>query len=60
MAFVVYFQILIDNKQHYKIFGKSIDLVSLIRLKIEEGKVVRHEDWLVHALSLFYAWYVRW
>ncbi|KAG6468802.1 uncharacterized protein LOC122034890 [Zingiber officinale] len=38
-------EILIDNKQHYKIFGKAIDLVSLIRLKVEEGKVVRHEDW---------------
>ncbi|WOL12737.1 hypothetical protein Cni_G21504 [Canna indica] len=38
-------EILIDNKQHYKIFGRDIDMVSLIRLKVEEGKVIRHEDW---------------
>ncbi|KAF8397964.1 hypothetical protein HHK36_016890 [Tetracentron sinense] len=37
--------ILIDNKQHYKILGKGIDMISLIKLYIEEGKVVRHEDW---------------
>lgn len=40
-------QILIDNKQHYKIFGRDVDLTSLIRLNIVEGKVVRHEDWSV-------------
>lgn len=38
-------QILIDNKQHYKVFGKPVDLESLITLDIEEGKVVRHQDW---------------
>ncbi|RWW06615.1 hypothetical protein BHE74_00037278, partial [Ensete ventricosum] len=38
-------EILIDNKQHYKLFGKDIDLVSLIRLKVEGGLVVHHEDW---------------
>ncbi|THU66796.1 hypothetical protein C4D60_Mb05t17980 [Musa balbisiana] len=38
-------EILIDNKQHYKIFGKDIDLVSLIKLKVEGGQVVHHEDW---------------
>ncbi|XP_004496116.1 uncharacterized protein [Cicer arietinum] len=38
-------QILIDNKQHYKFLGKDIDMVSLIKLSVEEGKVVRHEDW---------------
>ncbi|XP_008799692.1 uncharacterized protein LOC103714277 [Phoenix dactylifera] len=38
-------EILIDNKQHYKIFGRDVDLTSLIRLNIVEGKVVRHEDW---------------
>lgn len=38
-------QILIDNKQHYKIFGKDVDLKSLIKLNVQEGKVVRHEDW---------------
>ena len=42
------FQILIDNKQHYKVFGKPVDLTSLIRIQVEDGKVVRHEDW--------YAW----
>ncbi|KAG2538950.1 hypothetical protein PVAP13_9NG577400 [Panicum virgatum] len=39
------FQILIDNKQHYKVFGKPVDLTSLIRIQVEDGKVVRHEDW---------------
>ncbi|KAA8534586.1 hypothetical protein F0562_032155 [Nyssa sinensis] len=38
-------QILIDNKQHYKFLGKHIDMVSLIKLYVEEGKIVRHEDW---------------
>ncbi|KAJ3672084.1 hypothetical protein LUZ60_006805 [Juncus effusus] len=38
-------EILIDNKQYYKIFGRSIDMISLIRLNVEEGKVIRHEDW---------------
>ncbi|XP_027366708.1 uncharacterized protein LOC113872983 isoform X2 [Abrus precatorius] len=40
-------EILIDNKQYYKFLGKDIDMVSLIKLQIEEGKVVRHEDWYV-------------
>jgi hypothetical protein len=40
-------QILIDNKQRYKFLGKDIDMVSLIRLSVDEGKVVRHEDWYV-------------
>ncbi|KAL2324980.1 hypothetical protein Fmac_024038 [Flemingia macrophylla] len=38
-------EILIDNKQYYKFLGKDIDMVSLIKLYVEEGKVVRHEDW---------------
>ncbi|KAK7391540.1 hypothetical protein VNO78_19956 [Psophocarpus tetragonolobus] len=38
-------EILIDNKQYYKFFGKDINMVSLIKLYIEDGKVVRHEDW---------------
>ncbi|KAI0496908.1 hypothetical protein KFK09_023234 [Dendrobium nobile] len=38
-------EVLIDNKQHYKIFGRDVDLVSLIKLKMEKGKIVRHEDW---------------
>ncbi|GJM91792.1 hypothetical protein PR202_ga08203 [Eleusine coracana subsp. coracana] len=39
-------EVLIDNKQHYKVFGKAVDLTSLIRLEVnEEGKVVKHEDW---------------
>lgn len=45
-------QILIDNKQHYKILGKDIDMVSLIKLSVEEGKVVRHEDWYVLLIPL--------
>eukprot|EP01018_Ginkgo_biloba_P012226 Gb_26958 [translate_table: standard] len=38
-------EILIDNRQHYKIVGKNIDLISLIKLQVEHGKVIRHEDW---------------
>ncbi|KAK3006263.1 hypothetical protein RJ639_017076, partial [Escallonia herrerae] len=38
-------EVLIDNKQHYKLFGKGIDVISLIRLYVENEKVVRHEDW---------------
>ncbi|XP_072975693.1 uncharacterized protein [Typha angustifolia] len=38
-------EVLIDNKQHYKIFGKAVDIASLIKLDIEEGKIVCHEDW---------------
>ncbi|WZZ37764.1 hypothetical protein YC2023_034023 [Brassica napus] len=38
-------EILIDNKQHYKIMGKDIDMTSLIKLYVENGKIVRHEDW---------------
>jgi len=38
-------EILIDNKQHYKFLGKDIDMISLIKLYVEDGKVVRHEDW---------------
>ncbi|KAL5709203.1 hypothetical protein ACHQM5_019917 [Ranunculus cassubicifolius] len=38
-------KILIDNKQHYKVMGKAIDVVSLITLQVEGGKVIRHEDW---------------
>ncbi|CAK7325196.1 unnamed protein product [Dovyalis caffra] len=38
-------EILIDNKQHYKFLGRNIDMISLIKLYVEDGKVVRHEDW---------------
>ncbi|XP_011024159.1 PREDICTED: uncharacterized protein LOC105125427 [Populus euphratica] len=38
-------EILIDNKQNYKFLGRSIDMISLIKLYVEDGKVVRHEDW---------------
>ncbi|XP_065872771.1 uncharacterized protein [Euphorbia lathyris] len=38
-------EILIENKQHYKMLGKNIDMNSLIKLYVENGKVVRHEDW---------------
>ncbi|XP_074312387.1 uncharacterized protein LOC141647915 [Silene latifolia] len=37
-------EILIDNKQHYKFWGRNIDMISLIVLLVEDGKVVRHED----------------
>ncbi|KAF2954465.1 uncharacterized protein [Oryza sativa Japonica Group] len=38
-------EILIDNKQHYKFLGRAIDLASLITLDVEDGKVVKHQDW---------------
>ncbi|KAK6135936.1 hypothetical protein DH2020_030319 [Rehmannia glutinosa] len=38
-------EILIDNKQYYKFLGKGIDMISLIKLYTEDGKIVRHEDW---------------
>ncbi|XP_078170574.1 nuclear transport factor 2 (NTF2) family protein [Carex rostrata] len=38
-------EFIIDNKQHYKVFGKDVDLTTQIRLNVEDGKVVRHEDW---------------
>lgn len=37
-------EVLIDSKQHYKIWGKDLDITSLIKLNIEDGKIVRHED----------------
>ncbi|GLT57030.1 hypothetical protein SLA2020_300340 [Shorea laevis] len=38
-------EILIDNKQQYKFMGRNIDMISLIKLYVENGRVVRHEDW---------------
>ncbi|XP_022150478.1 uncharacterized protein LOC111018615 [Momordica charantia] len=38
-------EIIVDNKQYYKFLGRDIDLESLIKLYVVEGKVVRHEDW---------------
>nr|CAB3479539.1 unnamed protein product [Digitaria exilis] len=38
-------EILIDNKQHYKVLGKPVELTTLIRLQVQDGKVVKHEDW---------------
>ncbi|XP_038892486.1 uncharacterized protein LOC120081562 isoform X2 [Benincasa hispida] len=38
-------EIIVDNKQHYKFMGRNIDLESLIKLHVVEGKIVRHEDW---------------
>lgn len=40
-------QITIDTKQHYKFMGRNIDMISLIKLYTEDGKVVRHEDMYV-------------
>ncbi|XP_021684021.2 uncharacterized protein LOC110667475 isoform X3 [Hevea brasiliensis] len=44
-AFYSLSRILIDNKQHYIFLGRSINMVSLIKLYVEDGKVIRHEDW---------------
>ncbi|OAY39013.1 uncharacterized protein LOC110625148 isoform X2 [Manihot esculenta] len=38
-------KILVDNKQQYIFLGRSINIVSLIKLYVEDGKVLRHEDW---------------
>ncbi|WVZ54078.1 hypothetical protein U9M48_004942 [Paspalum notatum var. saurae] len=38
-------EVVIENKQHYKVLGKAVELASRIRLEVEDGKVVRHEDW---------------
>ncbi|TYH32746.1 hypothetical protein ES332_D13G010500v1 [Gossypium tomentosum] len=38
-------EVLVDNKQQYKFLGRNIDMISLIRLDVKDGKVVRHEDW---------------
>lgn len=40
-------QVVIDNKQHYKVLGKAVDLTTRITLQVENGKVVKHEDWYV-------------
>jgi hypothetical protein len=37
-------EIRIDNLQRYKVAGKTINMVSLIKLQVQDGKVVRHED----------------
>ncbi|KAL9419362.1 hypothetical protein AB3S75_037177 [Citrus x aurantiifolia] len=37
-------EITIDTKQHYKFMGRNIDMISLIKLYTEDGKVLRHED----------------
>lgn len=42
-----WYQVVIQNKQHYKVLGKPVDLTSLIRLQLQDGKVVKHEDWYV-------------
>jgi hypothetical protein len=41
-------QILIDNRQHYKVLGKAVELTTLIRLQVRHGKVVDHQDWSVY------------
>ncbi|KAG9146605.1 hypothetical protein Leryth_014614 [Lithospermum erythrorhizon] len=38
-------EIVIDNKQYYKLLGRDINMISLIKLYTEGGKIVRHEDW---------------
>ncbi|KAL2641726.1 hypothetical protein R1flu_009313 [Riccia fluitans] len=37
-------EIRIDNVQHYKIMGHSIEMRSLIKLRVTDGKIIRHED----------------
>ena len=37
-------QILIVNNQYYKFLGRDINMISLIKLDTEDGKVVAHQD----------------
>ncbi|CAI9091396.1 OLC1v1026420C1 [Oldenlandia corymbosa var. corymbosa] len=37
-------EILMDNKQYYKFMGRDIHMISLIKLQLKDGKIVRHED----------------
>ncbi|KAG0568491.1 hypothetical protein KC19_6G023000 [Ceratodon purpureus] len=37
-------EIRLHNLQRYKVLSKTIDMRSLIKLQVEGGKVVRHED----------------
>ncbi|XP_047977240.1 uncharacterized protein LOC125219334 isoform X2 [Salvia hispanica] len=37
-------EILIDNNQYYKFLGRDINMISLIKLDTEDGKVVAHQD----------------
>uniref|UniRef100_A0A7I4BSS8 Uncharacterized protein n=1 Tax=Physcomitrium patens TaxID=3218 RepID=A0A7I4BSS8_PHYPA len=37
-------EIRLHNLQHYKVMSKHIEMRSLIKLQVEGGKVVRHED----------------
>lgn len=46
-------QILIDNKQYYKFMGKDINMISLIKLDIEDGKIVRHQDWYAYTFYTY-------
>ncbi|KAF6169322.1 hypothetical protein GIB67_013752 [Kingdonia uniflora] len=43
-------EILIDNKQYYKFLGKEVNVISLIKLDVEEGKIISHEDRLIEKL----------
>jgi hypothetical protein len=49
--------VVIENKQHYKVLGKPVDLTSLIRLQVQDGKVVKHEDWYVISSYSYYRIY---
>jgi len=51
-------QVVIENKQHYKVLGKAVDLTTLIRLQVENGKVVKHEDWYVSYYSFVYKYII--
>lgn len=37
-------EIRLDTQQHYKFLSKTIDMSSVIKLRVEGGKIVRHED----------------
>ncbi|KAG6554063.1 hypothetical protein Mapa_003978 [Marchantia paleacea] len=37
-------EIRIDNVQHYRVWGQAVDMRSLIKIQVKDGKIVRHED----------------
>jgi len=37
-------QLVVDNIQHYKLFGWDFDMVSRINLTVKDGLVTSHQD----------------
>lgn len=37
-------QLVVDNIQHYKLWGREFDMVSRINLTVKDGLVTSHQD----------------